>query len=240
MASKAYVRWVALPMVLALVALSTTGCGYLKNLRDDVLDVGTLAVGFVPAVVPGPDGPQAIGFLPPAFGVYAQATELLHLGFIYKATGDLEWDRRGYGVVVDRRTKFGVGPFHYEVIRQTPIAVNDYKTTGNELDGWRRHMDGLTDPITKSPAKTLIYEPVEGVYTGRGEDPVHLPYLARGWQDWEMFSLEVAVPEPFILHSGFYARVGFDPSQIFDLALSVFCIDFYGDAAYTFSGEPKH
>ena len=56
-----------------------------------------------------------------------------------------------------------------------------------------------------------------------------------------MFSLEVAIPEPFILHSGINARVGFDVSEVFDLALGLICIDFYDDNAFTFFwGKLQH
>ena len=67
-----------------------------------------------------------------------------------------------------------------------------------------------------------------------------LPFLHRGWQDWETISVEVAIPEPFLLHSGFYGRIGFDLSECFDLLLSICCIDLYDDAAYTWSGELKY
>jgi len=235
-------RRIRLQAVLALVALAglsltAAGCGYLKNVRDDALDVGTLAVGIVPPVVPTDEGPKAVGFLPPAIGAYLEVTQFFHLGAIYKATGDLEWDRRGLDVTVDRRWKLGLGPAHQVYIEQTPIVANAYKSTDNELDGWRDHMDNLVDPVFGAPAKTLIYTPTEDRPTGL----VGLPYLSRGWQDWEGISVEVAIPEPFILHSGFYARAGVDPSQVVDLLLSVFCIDMYGDAAYKlWSGKPKY
>lgn len=230
--------WTVLTVVaLAGLSVSSTGCGYLKNVRDDVLDCGTFAVGVVPPVVPTSEGPRAVGFLPPAIGAYLEVTEFFHLGALYKATGDAEWDRRGLGLTVDQRSKLGIGPIHHVCIKQEPIVANNYKRTGNELDGWRDQMDAMRDPVFGAPAKTLIYESLTDPVT----EWTGLPYLSRGWQDWETISLEVAIPEPFILHSGFYARVGVDPSQIFDLALSLFCIDLYGDAAYkTFSGKPKY
>ncbi len=223
-------------VVLSGLALSATGCGYLKNVRDDLMDCGTLAVGIVPPVVPTETGTKAVGFLPPAIGVYAQATDLFHLGAIYKATGDLEWDRRGVGLTVDQRAKIGLGPAHWVWIEQDPIAVNAYKRRGNQMDGWRQHMNELRDPILGSPAKTMIFEPTLDETTGWES----LRYLPLGWQDWEFFSLEVAVPEPFILHSGLYLRAGFDPSQVFDLVLGLFTIDLYDDAAYTLGGALQH
>ncbi len=63
------------------IFLSTAGCGYMKNVRDDFLDVGTLAVG---GAVPGP-APEAesdkTGHILP-IGIYAQATDIFHVGAI--------------------------------------------------------------------------------------------------------------------------------------------------------------
>ncbi len=237
------VRAVLIVAALGAVLLLSSGCGYLKNVRDDLMDVGTLAVGVVPPVAPMEEGPEAVGFLPPSFGAYVEATEFMHLGGLYKCTGDLEWDRRGVGATVDRRAKFGVGPLHFVSIEQTPALANAYKVPDNEMDGWRQHMSDLKDPIFGTPAKILVFHPIdreaEPPY-GPGEPHRTLPYLSRGWQDWEFFQAELAVPEPFILHSGFYVRAGFDPSQVVDLLLSVFCIDMYDDAAYTFWGDLKY
>jgi hypothetical protein len=222
------------------------GCatGYLKNMRDDVLDLGTLAVGLVPPVVPGEDGePVAVGLIPPAFGLYFQFTEFFHLGALYKITGDLAWDRRGYGTIVDKRTKIGVGPFHYVNIQQTPKTGSPYKFPGSVMAGWQEHMNDLRDPVFHAPAKTMIFEPV-----GRDPDKFYiddydytgLPYLHRGWQDWEFISMEVAIPCPFICHHGFYFRAGVDPSQILDLAFSMIGLDLYADAAYNLDGSLKY
>ena len=226
--------------------LSVTGCGYIRNVRDDIMDVGSFAIGYVPPVAPGGEKrPKAVGFLPPAIGVYAQVTDFLHFGALYKATGDLEWDRRGAGVTVDVRRKFGIGPLHDVYVKQTPVWVNAYKTPDNEMDGWRAHMRALSDPIFGVPAKTLIFEPEsvtlsDWYYGGEEVSWTALPWLWQGWQDWEFVMVEVAVPEPFILHSGFYVRAGVDPSQVFDLALSIFGIDLYSDAAYKFWGDLKY
>jgi len=229
--------------VLAALVISSAGCGYLKNVRDDFLDIGTAAVGIVTPVVPTDSGPRAVGFIPPAFGAYVQATDFLHLGFIYSATGDLAWDRRGYGVLVDVRRKFGIGPIHDVYIKQIPVAANAYKRPGSEMAGWQTHMDNLKDAVFGASAKTMIFKPQTWAldsYGVEGSSWQSLPWLSHGWQDWEMVSAEIAIPEPFILHSGIYARVGIDPSQIFDFVLGVFCIDLYGDAAYNFDGSPKY
>jgi hypothetical protein len=237
------VRAVLMATVLAGVTVLCTGCGYLRNVRDDLMDVGTLAAGVVPPVVPLEEGSEAVGFLPPSFGAYVQVTDFMHFGGLYKCTGDLEWDRRGIGATIDRRSKIGFGPLHCVSIRQTPVVANAYKIANNEMDGWRAHMADLADPIFGTPAKILVYESVdresEPPY-GPGEPRARLGYLSRGWQDWEFVQAEIAVPEPFLLHSGFYMRAGFDPSQIVDLALSIFCIDLYDDAAYTFWGDLKY
>lgn len=230
-------------VVLAAMMAGSAGCGYLKNVRDDFLDIGTLAVGVVPPVAPTSSGPKAVGFIPPAFGAYVQVTDLFHLGAIYSATGDLVWDRRGYGVMVDVRRKIGIGPIHDIYIKQTPVLTNAYKRPDSDMAGWQTHMNRLRDPVFGASAKTMIFKPETwnlDSYGAQGTKWESLPWLSHGWQDWEMISVEVAVPEPFILHSGFYARVGIDPSQIFDFALGLVGVDLYGDAAYNFNGSLKY
>lgn len=247
---------VGLVALLSLMCVAA-GCGYVKNVRDDLLDVGSFAIGGVPPVVPFSEGAQAVGPLPPAIGVYVELTEFLHFGYLYKATGDIQWDRRSLGTMIDTRRKVGFGPFHSVTIKQEPICADAYKTPGGPMEAWRQHMADLKDPLFQRDAKVLIYEPEEyapemevssyetylRIASGSGgggmaETDESLPFLYRGWQDWETISVEVAVPEPFLLHSGFYIGVGCDPSQVFDLALSLLCIDIYDDAAYEFwSGD---
>ncbi len=223
-------RVAVLIIMAAVVVIGASGCGYLKNVRDDVMDIGTAAVGVVPPVVPSDAGPKAVGPLPPAIGVYAQVTDFFHAGALKKYTGDAEWDRRGLAVTADSRTKVGVGPWHYVRINQKPAAANAYKETDNDLDAWRSHMADLKDPFFEAPAKELIYR----------EKYAAMPYLYKGWQDWETVSAEIAIPEPFITHSGFYVRLGIDPSQVFDAALSIVGLDLYSDAAYNFDGSLKY
>ncbi len=222
-------KWLMVAL-LGCVVVWATGCGYLKNTRDDFKDCFILGAGVVVPVVPGEDENIAVGLLPPSLGIYLEATEFFHLGGIYKVSGDLEWDRRACGIVVDKRTKVGIGPLHYVDVEQWPIWVNDYKSEGNKMDGWREYMRDFKDPVFGRPAKELIFEKKYGA----------LPFLHRGWQDWEVFSLEIAIPEPFILHSGFNVRAGVDPSQMFDFVLGVFCLDLYDDNAYRFFGALQH
>jgi len=226
--SRWFGRLIALALIGCIVA-GSSGCGYLKNMRDDFADCFILGAGIVTPVAPGDPDNMAVGFLPPSFGVYVEATEFMHLGAIYKASADIEWDRRGMGVLVDQRAKAGIGPLHYVNITQIPLWVNAYKVEGNQMDGWRKHMRALQDPVFHRPAKELIFD-----------SPLAEPFLYKGWQDWETFSVEIAIPEPFILHSGFNVRVGVDPSQIFDFALGILCIDLYDDNAYRFGGKLQH
>jgi hypothetical protein len=215
--------------LIASSVLAASGCGYLKNVRDDGLDCVILGVGYTPPVAPGDPDNRAVGFLPPSIGLYLEATEFLHLGGIYKASGDLEWDRRALGAVVDVRGKAGIGPLHYQMVRQSVGCGNAYKTEGNQMDGWREHMRNLRDPIFQRPAKELVFRSHYG-----------LPFLHRGWQDWEVIGFELAIPEPFILHSGFNVRAGVDPSQVVDFVLGFLCIDYYDDNAFRLGGELQH
>jgi hypothetical protein len=220
-------RFVTLASLLLLVPLAT-GCGYVKNLRDDAMDCFILGGGIVTPVASTDKGKIGVGPIPPSFGIYAEATELLHLGALYKASGDIELDRRGTAIVADTRAKFGIGPFHYTDVQQDTIIGNDYKRRGNEMDGWRTNMYRLRDPLFRRPGKQLIFD-------RRREGSRWV--LHRGWQDWGVFSLEVAIPEPFFFHSGINVRAGFDISQVFDLILGVFTLDLYDDNAFTFSGD---
>ena len=223
-------RTLAVLLTVSLLA-ALSGCGYVKNVCDDFADMVIIGGGITPPVVPTGEKSVVAGILPPSLGVYAQATDFLHLGALVKASGDLVWDRRGCGLVADRRLKFGLGPFHYVRVHEEPLWTNGYKREGNQLDGWREHIRSMKDPLFKASGKELTFRGKEG----------RQPYLHRGWQDWEVISLEVAIPEPFILHSGFNLRAGVSPCQAFDFVLSLFCLDLYNDAAYTFwSGELKY
>lgn len=221
-------RALAAIAALAVIAAMTPGCGYVKNLRDDAMDCFMFGAGVVTPVASTESGKVGVGPIPPSIGIYVEATDLLHLGALYKVSGDIEWDRRGTGIVVDSRKKFGIGPIHYTDVKQEPIIANDYKRRDNDMDGWRTNMNRLRDPLFRRPGKQLIFD-------DRRESSRWV--LHRGWQDWETFSIEVAIPEPFFFHSGINFRVGFDPSQVFDLLLGIFGLDLYDDNAFKANGE---
>lgn len=212
------------------IFLSTIGCGYVKNARDDFLDIGTFAVGGkVPSPAPEKDAESTPSILP--IGIYVQATDIFHAGVIQKRTWDLAWDRRGLSVAEDARLKYSFGPWHFVRIDQAPIMANDYKEEGNALDGWRAYMRDWKGPITAAAAKELIFR----------KESDYLPYFYKGWRDWDGISLELALSDPFILHSGVYARAGVHPAQAVDFVLSLFHLDFlYHDAAYHFDGTPRY
>jgi len=217
-------------LLAAAVVTGASGCGYLSNVGDDFLDCFSLAVGVTPPVVPGGEKDTAVGIFPPSLGVYAEASEFLHLGAVVKHSADVEWDRRGLGLLADRRLKLGIGPFHYIRLYQEPIAVNDYKERKNGLDAWREHMAGLKDPVFDSPGKRLVFD----------DNKKELPFMHRGWQNWLSFNAEVAVPEPFITHSGFNARVGFNLCEVFDFAVGLLGLDLYTDNAYYLDGTLRY
>jgi len=98
-----------LGLVLLFLLVAPQGCGYLKNVRNDFMDCFVIGAGVITPVVKTEDGAKGVGYIPPSIGVYVEATDLLHLGALYKASADIEMDRRATGIVVDRRAKFGFG-----------------------------------------------------------------------------------------------------------------------------------
>lgn len=227
------IQWILKTVLLAAVGcgffFSMTGCGYVKNVRDDFLDIGSVAVGGAVPAGPPQKGEETESTILPV-GIYAQATDILHVGAIQKTTTDLSWDRRGLAITRDNRAKFSFGPAHFIRIDQAPVIANAYKTEDNELDGWRNYMRQWEGPFFETPAKELIFRQKEGF----------LPYFYQGWRDWDGISLELAISDPFILHSGVYARVGAHPGQAVDFVLSLFALDFlYYDAAYNLDGTTR-
>ena len=222
MASKGMVQKVLALAALASVVLGVSGCGYLKNVRDDVMDLGELSVGVnLPRV-----GGEVTAFRPP-IGAYVEATDFLHFGGISRAGADLEWDRRGLGILGDSRKKIGFGPWRSVQIKQTPWVTNGYKRTGSKLDGWRGHMRSMS--LAGAPATELVF-------TGAKS-----PFFYKGWHNAAHFSVEGSLYEPLVSRVGLYARIGLDPGQAADLVLSVVLLDLWGDDAFKFwSGEPKY
>jgi len=218
--------------------------GYVKNLRDDVMDCGTVAIGGVPPVTRVKDRMATTGLLPPCAGAYLQISDVAHLGAIRKKTTDVEWDRRGAGVMLDQRTKLGMGPLHHVSIRQIPVKANEYKHPDGLMKGWQEHMDSLIDPRIGVGAKTLIYKPKRArIWLWKRKLSVTcetLPFMPNGWQNWSQASLEIGVPDPLFTHAAVYARVGFDLAEVADLLFSIVGLDLFGDAAYTRSGILKY
>ncbi|MBT3380867.1 MAG: hypothetical protein HN742_02350 [Lentisphaerae bacterium] len=229
---------------LASMRDGVANSGYLKNVRDDLMDCGTLALGGVPPVTRLKDRAATTGLLPPCAGAYLQLTDIGHLGALRKKTLDAEWDRRGAGIMLDHRTKLGLGPFHHVAIRQIPVKANEYKQPSGLMEGWQEHMDSLVDPRIGVGAKTLVYEPRKArFWLWKRKLSVAcetLPFMPNGWQNWSQASLEVGAADPLFTHAGVYARVGFDLAEIADLAFSILGMDLFGDAAYTTSGVLRY
>lgn len=221
-------RMILFAVALGILSIALTGCGYVKNVRDDFADIFILGAGITPPVATAQGETYVGSFFPPSFGLFGQVTEFLQLGFIGKVSVDAEIDRRGMGLVADRRLKWGVLFIRGTYIDQTPLWTNLYLREGNELDPWRAYMYNVSDVILHQPAKRLIYREYAPPTVWSWSR------LERGWQGWETVEVELALPEPFIFHSGFNLRVGVDVSEAFDFLLSLFCLDLYGDRAYEY------
>ena len=176
-----FAQWTLVLGVSFVALLFAAGCGYVKNVRDDFNDCFILGAGVTPPVVESEGESVVAGILPPSLGLYVQATEFIQLGALRKISGDAVWDRRGHGILVDDRTKFGLGPFHWIKIKQKPLHATAYLKEGGPLEGWRKRMLALKDPIFGDPAKILVYsddvmEPVAG------ETDLD-PLVSTGWYD---------------------------------------------------------
>jgi hypothetical protein len=157
------------------------------------------------------------GSVPPAFGLYLEATPLCHLGAITFHGYAAGIDGRAIGTYMENRSRFGVGPIQAWQIMQKPYRVNIFKTPGYV---WQERMenDMAWDGV---PAKNFFYNDQEwqlGAVSG-----------LRGWQQWATGAVEIAVCEPFILNAGGTVRLGIDFSEIFDFVLGFASIDYKRD-----------
>ena len=202
--------WFVVPL-LALLAFSQSGCHYVSNRAADFSDIFQFGVGFTT------ENPKT-GILPPSFGIYVQATNFLNLGAIYFNGASVEWDGRGLFCGPERRTRIGLLSIQQVRIDQNYEmgAENYFKKSGT---AWSDRMRSPAMRWNDVPAKDVGYEEASiGLREGS-------PLFPRGWHYWENFNVEIGIPDPFLTHAGINLRVGFDPSEIFDLVLGVFCID---------------
>lgn len=211
----------------------TPGKHWFMNRVSDLMDIFCLGAGVTTVS-------RDSGWLPPALGVYAEATSAFQLGAITYGGATLDWEGRGLGAYTEMRTRYGIGPITAWKINQDSQFVNYYK---NPKDGelWAERMketEAARSPIADILTKSLMTR--DGAYVG---DPVPAKQLLhrdakmnavcfgrpRGWQSWGYIGGEVAVCEPFVLHHGVTVRAGVDISEIADFVFGLVGYDFLRD-----------
>jgi hypothetical protein len=204
--------------LLLVVTVVGAGCGSLATPRENwcknrLYDLADMFIveGGVTAANP------ITGSVPPAFGLYMEATPLLHLGAITFHGYTASIDGRSIGTYMENRSRFGVGPVHAWQIMQEPISVNMFKIPGYV---WQERMENelAWDGV---PAKNFIYNDQEWQFAAVSN--------LRGWQQWATVAGEIALCEPFVLNAGAKLRLGIDFSEIFDFVLGFACIDYKRD-----------
>ena len=212
-------RHFLLMLMVAGLLLNTMGCcRYMTNRYFDARDMAHLAVGVT-------HENSQTGIVPPALGVYLEATDFVHLGAItYKGT-TAELDMRGSGVYKEERGRAGLLWWHLLKLDQDYREAsykNYFKTPGNLWEEW------MTSPLMywywkDAPAKDLTYQHWRHGYQ------YGTALMPRGYQYWEYIGAEVAISEPFITHWGLTTRAGFDLSEASDFLLGWFGVDFKQD-----------
>lgn len=211
---------IGMSTIAGVLFLTSTGCTYLQNRVDDLGDIFIVGIGGTAA--------RETPF-PPALGLYAEATEFLHLGGMLYHGYMLEVDRRGASVTeVEEDTRWAIGPFHKWCRDESCLVGNGYKE--GEMPGWEERMErkAIESPVFEGPLDARLKRvPAKRMRYVEAE----LGPFPRGWQDWGFIGLDAALSEPFLLHAGIRAKLGVDISQVVDFVVGVFYLDLYGDDA---------
>lgn len=202
-------------LVLAAMALGTTGCRYMTNRYYDFRDIYALGAGVTA------ENPKT-GIIPPSLGVNVEVTDWLKLGAITHNGLTAETDLRGSFAGPESYTKFGFLWWQsvYKNQDYTHGAENYFKKADTP---WAYRMESLAMSHHGRPAKRLHYE-YWSDYRHNGIGLLH-----RGWQYWGYSGVEVAICEPFLTHAGVMLRAGVDPSEIMDFVLGWTTLDFKHD-----------
>lgn len=199
-------------MSLAATVFATTGCRYVANRYYDIRDVFEIGAG-----ITGEN--SETGVMPPALGLYVQATDFLTLGAITFNGYIAELDHRGTFVGPQSTTQMGFLFWqryqNYEDYRNA-LVMNSFKDA--EFP-WSQRMSGVDLMWMGRPAKSLNYENW-ALATQRGT------FLApHGWQYWGSTGFQFALSDPLLTHAGFMIKAGFDLSEVSDFILGILCID---------------
>lgn len=207
-------RLAALALLVAL-SIAGSGCRYVQNRTYDFCDMFQMGVGVAS------ENPTT-GWLPPSFGLYAQATEYVNFGAMWFSGYTAEWDGRGFFAGHEERIRLGFLPFQFLKLDQD-YAEGHYNYFKMKDSLWTHRMNTRRMRWMDAPAKELEYE--------YWADELHLgtPIFHRGWQYWENCVIEAAFGCPFTCHLGVIVRLGFDVSEISDFIIGFTTIDFKSD-----------
>ena len=205
----------ALMLLLLGVLLNTMGCRYLTNRYYDFRDTLDMGVGVSTEN-------STTGIVPPALGLYFEATDFLHLGAISHYGPVAEVDLRGSGVYHENRQRLGFGPWQALHLDQDySVDTKNYFKTPNTR--WANWMKSVNQSLCHTPAKDLIY-------SRWAKDMPYGCFLRhRGYQYWEYMGTEAAICDPFFSHFGLYLRLGIDISEVSDFMLGWCGVDFKHD-----------
>jgi outer membrane protein OmpA-like peptidoglycan-associated protein len=211
-------KFVAQGLMALVVVATLTGCQsrFLANRYYDLRDTFNVGAGVTAEN-------SITGMIPPSFGLHAQVTDFVQLGWITHNGYTAELDQRGTFVGPEAMTRAGFLWWQYLRHNQA-YGQASYMNPFKDADAlWCIRMESYLLAFQGRPAKRLHYE-FWAPYAHEGTLLLH-----QGWQYWGNTGVKVALCEPFLTHLGFMLELGVDPSEIMDFALGLVFIDFKHD-----------
>lgn len=204
-------------LLLAVAMLGASGCNhYWTNRYYDFRDTVAMGAGVTAEN-------NITGIVPPSLGLYIEATDWLQLGAITHNGYTAETDLRGTYVGPEKMTRFGFLWWHMIQKNQDYRYATYMNPFKNKNFPWCQRMESVGMRYKKRPSKRLHYE--NWALTRQyGTGMLH-----RGYQYWEYAGVDAAICDPFFTHFGVRLYFGFDISEVSDLLLGFFTVDYKHD-----------